>query len=209
MVAAGAWPVKPRRGKQLSIESILPATVIAAIGLFTLKEIIEYCKRRKERSRKVTAYKQLLLEELRKNAWTVSTLKEMCELIDNPGLTGISYHKTSAGSERIHFHIKKLSESSVLWPVHTSVFEKLYVGLAEIDADLFKATSELYEKLAEVKHVRDHFINFSEDDEIKPFIKGLHSYGIDRIKECEVAMDVLCRRLTGEALSGHKLRSYV
>ncbi|MFP3924611.1 hypothetical protein [Pseudomonas sp. W5-36] len=190
-------------------EKILPVTVIAALALFLIKEVIEFFKRRAERQRKITAYKLLLLEELRKNAWTVSSLKDMCSLISHPKLTEISYYKSSAGSEKIRFHISTLPETNTLWPVHTAVFEKLYVGLAEIDQDLFKDVSELYEKLAEVKHVRDHFINFSEDDEIKPFIKGLHSYGTDRLEECEIAMDSLCLRITGKPLSERKLRSYV
>lgn len=193
----------------MNVENILPVTVIAAISLFALKEIIEFYKRRAERRRKITAYKQLILEELRKNAKSISALKEMCGLIGHPDFTGISYYKSSAGSEKIRFHIKAYSEFNALWPVHTSVFEKLYVGLAETDKDLFEAVSAAYEKLAEAKDVRDHFINFSEDDEIKQFVKGLHSYGTTRLEECEVAMDALCRRITGGPLSKQKLRSYV
>ncbi len=184
-------------------------TVVAAFTIFIAKETIEYFKRRNERSRKVTAYKQLILEELRKNAWTISSLKDMCKLIGDPGFTGISYYKSSAGSEKIRFHNKTLPESNPLWPVHTAVFEKLYVGLAETDKDLFTAVSAVYEKLAEAKHVRDHFINFSEDEEIKHFVTGLHSYGTKRLDECEHAMDALCRRITGGPLSEQKLRSYV
>jgi len=193
----------------LNVENILPVTVVAAISLFALKEIIEFFKRRGERKRKVTAYEQLLLEELRKNAWTVSSLKDMCQLVAEPDFVGISYYKSSAGSEKIRFNMGSHSESNALWPVHTSVFEKLYVGLAETDKDLFTAVSAVYEKFAEAKHVRDHFINFSEDDEIKHFVKGLNSYGTTRLEECELAMDALCRRITGGPLSEQKLRSYV
>lgn len=177
--------------------------------LFALKETIEFFKRRGERQRKITAYKQLILEELRKNAWTVDSLKEMCRLIAEPDFTAMSYYKSPAGTERIRFNIKKLSESNTLCPVHTSVFEKVYVGLAETDKDLFAAVSRVYEKLAEANHVRNHFINLSEDDEIKHFVKGLPSYGTARLEECEDAMDALCLQISGGPLSKIKLKAYV
>lgn len=184
-------------------------TVIAAISLFALKEVIEFLKRRAERKRKITAYKELIMQELRKNAWTVASLKDMCQLIAEPDFVGMSYYKSSAGTERIRFNIKKLSESNTLWPVHTSVFEKVYVGLAETDKELFAAVSRVYEQLAEANHVRNHFINLSEDDEIKQFAKGLPSYGTARLEECEDAMDALCLQISGGPLSKIKLKAYV
>lgn len=51
---------------QSKIDSILPVSVLAAVVLFIVKEVVEFFKRFSERKRKISAYKILLCEELEK-----------------------------------------------------------------------------------------------------------------------------------------------
>ncbi len=194
---------------QSNIVSIVPISVMAAVALFFVKETVEFFKRKRERERKISAYKTLISEELRKNAWTIGELREMCADVGRESFKSISYSKNSSGTEKITFTHQEGGNYSVLWPVHTSVFDKVVVDLAAIDEDLFKSAKATYEYLAEVRHIRQQFINFSEDESIKHFVKGLSDYGQKILDNSEAALRKLFKECTGTELSEHKLRSYI
>ncbi|HHQ6565617.1 TPA: hypothetical protein ACSTJX_000413 [Serratia fonticola] len=61
--------------------SFLPITVIFAIGLFILKEVVEFIKKHKANNRKVFAMKRLFSRECEKNLWTIKILKRVFDCI--------------------------------------------------------------------------------------------------------------------------------
>lgn len=191
------------------LKDFLPITVVCAVLIFLLKEILDVFKKKTERQRKISAYKLLILEELRKNAWSVKHLKGVMSELSDPDLKSVKISKLSSGGLKIAIHTEGSWGSSPLWPIHTSVFEKIFIGLAETDAEIFSAVSQAYEDLAEVKHVRDSLIEFSESPDHPGGWESFAEYGEDVIKDCEAAMNKLCTQITGKPLEGFKLRSYI
>lgn len=191
------------------LKDFLPITVVCAVLIFVLKETLDVFKKKTERQRKISAYKHLILEELRKNAWSVKHLKGVMSELADPELKSVEISKLSSGGLKIAIRSEGSWGSSPLWPIHTSVFEKIFIGLAETDAEIFSAVSQAYEELAEVKHVRDSLIEFSENPDHPGGWEIFAEYGKDVIKDCEAAMTKLCTQITGKPLEGFKLRSYI
>ncbi len=54
----------------------LPATVIVAIILFFVKELLEVNRRRKANARKRLAIRRLVADEIERNNWTIKRLRE-------------------------------------------------------------------------------------------------------------------------------------
>lgn len=192
-----------------SVENFLPITVVSAIGLFFLKEIVEYFKKRAERGRKITAYKILISEELSKNAWTIRKLKEFMREIDDDVFQGLAYVKNALGEFQIQVHRQYGEPGSLNLPtVHTAIFDKAVVDIAAIDSNFFEMARNAYEHLAEVKHIRNSILNFAEDKSIELFLKGLPSYANSRLDEAEASSKILFKWCTGKEMDKPKLRSF-
>lgn len=191
------------------LKDYLPITVVGAVVIFVLKEVLDIFKKKTERQRKISAYKTLIIEELRKNLWSVKHLDGVLAQLADPDMTGVKLSKLGSGSLKISIRSDRSTGSSPLWPIHASVFEKVFIGLAETDAALFSSVSGVYEELAEVKHVRDSLIEYVENTEPLGGWDSFSDYGRDVIKDCDTAMKKLCIELTGKPLEDFKLRSYI
>ncbi|UVM01981.1 hypothetical protein LOY41_12035 [Pseudomonas atacamensis] len=194
---------------QSKIDSILPVSVLAAVVLFIVKEVVEFFKRSSERKRKISAYKILLCEELQKNLWTLNYLTSICHAINDEHFTGISYRRTSSGSEQIVVHVGREGEYGPLWNVYTSIFDKAVVDLAVIDKKLFEKSKVTYECLAEAGHIRNSIIRISEDKLLEEYVESFPEYALNVLKEAVTALDVLYIECAGKKLDRPKLRSYV
>ena len=192
-----------------NLNSILPITVVAAIVLFVIKEVVEFIKRILERRRKISAYKVLLSEELAKNSSALGFLKRICNEINDGEVLDVSYKKTSSGTDRLTVRSASGSSNLYFWTLHSSVFERLVAELAAADRDLFTPVSKAYAKISEVKHVRESIIDFTELDMPKHLFQGLGSYGIARIDDAVSAVSEAYLKLSGKELTDVKLRSYV
>ncbi|MBP0943129.1 hypothetical protein V2K16_22900 [Pseudomonas alliivorans] len=195
---------------QTQTSSIFPVTVICAIFLFFIKEAVELSKRAAERKRKISAYKTLIAEELKKNAWTIQTMKEKCSEINKDDFERMTYSKEPSGNETVQIWFSGGTVgSSLLWQVHTGIFDKSIVDLAVIDKGLFDAAKETYQHLAEVRHIRGYFSDLTEQDSMRGFIKGFADYGLSTLDEASNSLSALYFKCTGEVLDEHKLRSYL
>jgi hypothetical protein len=94
------------------LPSILPVTVVAAITLFVLKEVLEFIKRWRADRRKGQAYRKVLARECELNLWAQWRLKETlreinhCRCCKSFGPSGI-YRTTgigAAGPQRFYGH---------------------------------------------------------------------------------------------------------
>ncbi|WP_122503149.1 hypothetical protein [Pseudomonas viridiflava] len=195
---------------QTQTSSIFPVTVICAIVLFFIKEVVEMFKRAAERKRKISAYKTLIAEELKKNAWTIETMKEKCADINKDDFERMTYSKEPSGNETVQIWFAGGTiGSSPLWQVHTGIFDKSIVDLAVVDKALFDAAKETYQYLAEVKHIRGYFSDLTAQDSMRGFIKGFADYGLGTLDEAAKSVSALYLKCTGEELDEHKLRSYL
>lgn len=191
------------------LSNALPLTVVAAILLFLVKEIVELFKKVREKSRKISAYKGLLAEELLKNAWSLKALKRLCSELQNPELKEIEYKKSASGTERVIVRTTEGEQVVFFWKIHSAAFEKIMTDLAVSNSKLFESAAEVYSLLAEVKHVRESIIDFSEFEMPRHMVKGLGDYGNDRLSEADAAVRAAYKAYTGNELVGHKLRSYL
>lgn len=194
---------------QGKIDSILPVSVLAAVVLFIVKEIVEFFKRSTERQRKISAYKILLSEELEKNLWTLNYLTSICHAIDDEHFTGISYRRTPSGSEQVAVHVGREGGYGPLWNVYSSIFDKAVVDLAVIDKKLFEKSKTTYECLAEARHIRNSIVRICEDESLNEYVQTFPGYALGVLKEATDALDALYIECTGKKLDRPKLRSYV
>ena len=194
---------------QSKIDSILPVSVLAAVVLFIVKEIVEFFKRSSERKRKISAYKILLSEEVEKNLFTLNYLISICHAIGDEHFTGISYRRTPSGSEQLAVHVGREGGYGPLWNVYSSIFDKTVVDLAVIDKKLFEKSKNTYECLAEARHIRNSIIRICEDELFNEYVKSFPRYGLGVLKVAVDALDILYVECTGRKLDRPKLRSYV
>lgn len=187
----------------------LPVTVVAAVSLFIVKEIVEFVKRAGEKKRKLDAIKSLMSEELLVNAAALKFLRRLCSAINVEDVQGVEYKKTSSGTERVIVRTSDSSSVNYFWKLRSAVFEKVMADLASLDGELFPVVAEVYAKISEVKHVRESIIDFSELEMPKHLIRGLGDYGKDQIDEAVRLTEQAYKKLTGAELTQTKLRSFV
>ncbi|WP_404938952.1 hypothetical protein P7C00_11205 [Pseudomonas sp. JDS08PS003] len=192
-----------------SVESFLPLTVISAVGLFFLKEVMEFFKKRSEKLRKIRAYKILIAEELQKNAWTIKQLKSLMRDIEDDSFEALTFSKNSVGEYRVYIRREDGGGGSTVLPVvHTSIFDKAVVEIAAIDSSLFEVAKVAYEHFAEVRHIRDSVITISEDEDRAEFLKSLPFYASEKLDAAEEASKLLFKACAGTEMPKHKLRSF-
>lgn len=193
----------------LVLSNAFPITVVAAIVLFVIKELVELIKKTRDKSRKISAYKALIAEELLKNAWSLKTLKRLCLELQDPDLKAIEYRKSESGTERVIVRTNEGEHVNYFWKIHTAAFEKVMTDLAVSNAQLFQSAADVYSLLAEAKHVRESIIDFSAFEMPRHLIRGLGDYGNSTLEKADISVKKVYREYTGKELVGHKLRSYL
>ena len=74
-----------------SFSSILPATVVAAVVLFVLKELFEGVRRYRGDQRKKQALRSLLARECELNHWTIKSIRDIVETIRDESKDGAQF----------------------------------------------------------------------------------------------------------------------
>jgi hypothetical protein len=197
--------------------SILPTTVVFAIILFIVKEILELKKRRAESKRKLFAYKSLIAEELELNLWAKKRLLSIITDIENqekdyPKAKYMLSVKES-GQEYIHgYDGGYLIESRPIPAIYDKYYEKFIASIAELDANLFHIAQSSYEEIRNMEHVRNGLIKglcAEENDE--PFPHDIRQSGFLDYAQSELngtydAMNVLYKECKGIELNEHRIR---
>jgi hypothetical protein len=187
------------------ISNIFPITVIVAIVLFVVKETFEFFRRKSERGRKSDACKILIAEELSRNAISIKSIKLLFGEIGNDGFRHISYKKAISGQDRIAVVNGVNCYHVPLSPLHTSIFNKVIVDLAAIDASFFMLAKRTYNELAEVNRIREMLINFADDENIKNFSKSISFDFQQKLDVAYTSVEGLYRTCTGDSLESHRL----
>lgn len=193
--------------------NILPATVVVAIVLFLIKEILEQLRKYQGHKRQVDAVKQMLSDEIEKNNYTVGTLRRtLIKIKDEHDKYEITLNMKPSGSLRIEFKEDKESYGPG-WPIPNisrTVFDKTYVQLASLDKELFDKAKDAYESLSEAEHVRNSLIDNIEAPHIEGdgFLVSFAEYGIEELVTVYLNLAKLYKECTGRELDKNKLRTF-
>ncbi|RUO29542.1 hypothetical protein [Aliidiomarina soli] len=193
--------------------NLFPITVIAAISLFLIKEMVELYRRIMADKRKSSAIKRLLSSEIEKNNWVIKSLRRHLRSVQD------GWHESEFVVVSTHQSGYRIEEKrndggsgySPLFQVSTTVFDKVVFELPVLDEALFKLAENAYESLAEVKHVSNSLVEHitNKDDHIAhDFMAGFCEYALEEIDEAYEHLSILYKKCTGKELKSHKLRSY-
>jgi hypothetical protein len=191
--------------------SFLPITVVFAIGLFILKEVLEFIKKNNAQKRKVSAMKKLFSRECEKNFWTVKILRSVLKEIYD----GYESHK------EIHVRFSEYNPSYVfviegedeasghsISKTHRELMDKNLMETAVLDKLFFKKLEDACDALAELDHVRDSFLNINNTSEEigDGLLSAFADYGLNELDDIQKSLNELYKYCTGGELKNARLR---
>lgn len=194
------------------LTQLLPATVIAAIVLFLVKETVESVRRWRADARKGRAFRVLLARECELNNWACRRLKE----------TLITIKGDFDEKNAVQYAIKRLKSGEVVfrwaseatwgeWPLpdaRVDLMSKLMLDVASLDQALFIVLEAAHDSVIELRHVREGLIRHieSEDEHQKNFFEAFPEYGLGEIDDILEHLNTLYQECTGKPLEAVRLR---
>jgi hypothetical protein len=194
------------------MSQILPITVIFAILLFVLKEILEAVKKANERKRKIKAMKALLAEEIELNHWVWKTLQSMMAKVEGEisesEATRFFIRRSNAGAERFEC----LRPDNSFWgqgfpAIKDDRYQKLAIDIASADAEFYRLASRCYSAISDLRHFRNGVYSYlDEEGDEKGFRNGYISYVKDGLPAVYDSMNTLYVYCVGKKLELHRMR---
>lgn len=205
-------PVRPDWRTTLQLFAIL-----AAVGIFAFREILEWLRRRSARKNRLKALKAIIARECELNNYTTSvllhdmkTMRANFELDDDDPYKydyrvvfrrdGSAILERTLGGE--------WSGSGPIPKVHSAIISAKLMDVAELDFELYALAEAALSGLAELEHVRMSLISgvLKEDENMPDMIEGLPDYAIREIEDAASALKELYRACTGRPLTDRRLR---
>jgi hypothetical protein len=145
--------------------TLLPITVLAAVCLFIIKELVEIFRRIRAKNRKLSAIKKLLAAEIEQNNWVIKSLKKQLNTIMNNWYTyEFKITTNQEGGTMLFGYIKNDSlnanSRSKIYKSSNITFNRLVLDIATLDPKLFELCESAYDGVAEIKHVSDSLIQY-------------------------------------------------
>lgn len=200
-----------------TISSFLPVTVISAVALFLIKELVELVRRFRANRRRIGAMKMLLTEEIEQNHWTYNILKRTLREINDTlrDYPNPSFRIVRAQSGHELFRYKCDAEEAgfesghPLPAVRQEKYEKLVLDIASMDKQLFSMARAAYDAIKEMEHVRSSLINML--DRVDPaisdgFLESFLEYADDELNNTYEEMKLLYFHITGKDLTEKRMR---
>ncbi|HGM6833109.1 TPA: hypothetical protein ACKQCE_001658 [Serratia marcescens] len=199
------------------IEGFVPLSVIAAVILFTLKEILEYRRRGKSDSRKIAALKHIFARECQLNLWTIVSIRKVIESLgedypDDPSvmLDIIIDEKAKEWAkvikpqgDDVYFTVTNIPD------VHLEAIKSHFLDAIGLDEKLFRDLEYAYDSLLELKHVRFSLLTNNIKEELfmtSGLMRGFYSYSITELEKTENALAALYLNCTGKTLDEYRVR---
>ncbi|MDP2027716.1 hypothetical protein [Sulfuriferula sp.] len=195
-----------------SLLALLPATVIAAVFLFILKELFEGARRYRGEQRKKQALRTLLARECELNNWTIKCIRSIVETIRDESEDGAQFEFIFPKSGKVLFRVKHsdsdYKSGSNLAETHREVMDKNLLEVATLDKSLYAALQPAYDAVAELEHVRQSLIYYvaPEDDQDKIHLGGFTHYALSELEDVSKKLACLYKECTGKDLEKHRLR---
>ncbi|HQY74224.1 MAG TPA: hypothetical protein PLK44_10955 [Aestuariivirga sp.] len=188
----------------------LPATVIVAIILFFVKELLEVNRRRKANARKRLAIRRLVADEIERNNWTIKRLREgISELEQATEVPGSIFSiRTGVLGERYFRHemTGELHHEFPIGKVHSEELSGSLLELAMIDEQIFDKALEASDATKELDHVLKSMIELVSSKGGSVYYEGFTDYARNEIADCEKTLTDFYRTITGRKLEEHRIR---
>ncbi len=189
----------------------LPVAVYVALGLFVLKEILEFLRNRKSKSKRLSVYKKILSYECERNNWAIKSIKHIAVSVERR-VGAYRIENTSSGRQRfvtIGSEDGDDTGSSILAEVHTSKMEELILEVGIIDEKLAGYVYEALDAVLELKHVRDSIVEYETAEnglEHDIFYEDFWEYVQNEVEDSFKQLSDLYFQCAGKLLEGHRLR---
>lgn len=208
--ASTSWGViVSRHTLELFMIDLIPITVISAVSLFVIKEIVEIFRKRKALKRKVSAIKSLLVEEIELNHWVWLQFSALVETIkDSPEGTQYCILSSKSGYERFEFLKPDGSGGGKSFPKVSEIYyQKVILDIAELDKEFYEKSIEYNKAIADLHHVRGNvYESIDEINKSHHFSQGFISYTEDELPDIYAKMNSLYFYCTGKKLEKHRMR---
>tara|TARA_B100001059_G_scaffold232434_1_gene270237 strand:+ start:5150 stop:5896 length:747 start_codon:yes stop_codon:yes gene_type:complete len=189
-------------------ESLIPITVIVAVILFMVKEVLEYNRKEKANSRKLNAYRMLLAEELELNFGALKSIDGTCgELESNKDeWRGATYEAKFKESDNLYVHATYNGDLVLCNPVRKvrmKQYDNLLVSIAELDEDFYLKVKNGYKYVTELEHLYSSIIKgLQAKDNNEPFPSditqsGFLGYALAEVGRIEPELKKLYKECAG------------
>ncbi len=191
------------------MEIALPVTVIFAIALFLIKEVMELVKKTQTKKRKLRALKSVLKEELELNLWTWKKFESLLTRIqDADEGSRYEYSISPSGTERFELVSTDGYGTGQAFPrVVIDLHSKLVIDVAETDSDMYEKLILSYKALSELQYLRNGIVDFIHESEMGASpVQGFTEYALEELSPIYDDMDAFYQYCTGKKLTEHLLR---
>jgi hypothetical protein len=190
--------------------NLLPVTVIGAIILFIVKEILEARRRKKANARKRRAVRRLIADEIERNKWTTEKLRDGIQKIKDSiaypelivsvriGANGEKYFRSEMSGE--------LHSEFPFGKVHSEALSGNLLELAMIDESVFEEALSASDATKEVEHIINSMIVQLSDEGHLSHLEGFADYAKAEIADCERTLSNFYKTITGGKLEEHRVR---
>jgi len=187
----------------LALNNLLPLTVISAVSLFIIKEIIEITKKYTAKTRQIKAIKIIIANELELNSQALrqlySTLNTVKELLSEFDKAKFNIITTYDQLERFRYKMFPDTDNFYSgWSLpkfNIKRTEDLILTIAILDSTLLTKVQETLEEIKTANQIRSNLIDavinedsFLDDDDLK---EGFYTYAIDVKEDIEKSMNKL------------------
>lgn len=197
----------------MSIESLLPATAVVAIVLFTAREMLEAKRRADTKKRTLRGLKRLFSRECELNYWASHRIGEILgdvnRLASENRLRDIRVEERPVGGPYVVLRDDQGDVQMAPIPeVHRDELNKRLVETASLEDSLFECYESVLDRLAELENVRMQLAFGAGNAPLsrEDFLKGLAGYGLAVVERTEAALRRLYKECTGEELTQWRLR---
>jgi hypothetical protein len=194
--------------------SFIPLTVLVAIILFFLKEVLEGVRRYRGDRRKKAALRRLLARECELNHWTIKTIRRIVKKIRDESEDGertefiFLFLKSGKVSFRTKHADYEYKDGFPLGEIHRDVMSKYLLEVAMLDSKLSDVLQKAYNAVADLEHVRNSLIYFvdPEDEQDQMHLESFVGYASDALVDIFESLNKLHIECAGGELATHRVR---
>jgi hypothetical protein len=187
----------------------VPLAVYCAIGLFLIKECLEYRRRKTAQQKKLTVYKKLIAQECERNNWFIKSVSRIGQTVEKRP-NAYRVEKQKSGILRLLYVVDGEGRGSGILPeVYRSKIEAMAKDVAELDPDLFEKIDNALDSISDLAHVRSSIIDYEVIDEKlshEAFYVSFWDFAEQEMRDAELVLADLYMACTGNALEDHRLR---
>lgn len=208
---------KPIDERKTNLSDFMPITVMVAVLLFIIRELIDKVKRRRQDKNKKKAISYLIGEEIKINYWSLTSLfrayEQLSQLFE-VAPNAIYRVKTTRFNKDI-FEYKEEPEDEI-WSGHpipkfiNDKYNLLLPSLAELDIELADKLETTYQNIAELEHFRQTLVLFLANEDYEEVFHNMVKHFIQNfIEEKDEYFEKLNKvyvDLVGEDLTKWRLR---